>query len=172
MTKWMFAAMSFALLAFNAATIDGAQARTRAGKHHKIYHHAARSGGTASISCLTPAARNLWARITSHFGNVQAISTCRPGATVRDTGRPSRHASGNAIDFMAPGNKGTVVAWLIANHGDGGTMTYSNSDHIHVDIGPHWVSLAGGTRLNYGQGQRQAFVKVQHRHRRPVPAAN
>jgi len=24
-------------------------------------------------------------------------------------------------------------------------MTYSNSPHIHVDIGPHWVQLAGGS---------------------------
>jgi hypothetical protein len=23
-------------------------------------------------------------------------------------------------------------------------MTYANMDHIHIDIGPHFVSIAGG----------------------------
>ena len=58
------------------------------------------------------------------FGKVEVISTCRPGAVIADSGRPSRHASGNAVDFNAPaGKKSAVVRWLIASHRAGGVMT-------------------------------------------------
>ena len=100
-------------------------------------------GASTSRSCLTSAARNLLARIEQKFGSMQIVSTCRPGATIRGSGRPSRHASGNAIDFNAGSRKGAVVRWLVENHRSGGTMTYSGMDHIHVDIGPHFVSLSG-----------------------------
>jgi hypothetical protein len=95
-------------------------------------------------SCLTPAAHALLGRIEAKFGPVQVISTCRPGATIAGTGLPSRHASGNAVDFKAGSRKAEIVQWLIANHHDGGTMTYSNMGHVHVDIGPPFVSVAGG----------------------------
>lgn len=98
----------------------------------------------APRSCLTAAARNLLERIEEKFGPVKLVSTCRPGATIAGSGRPSRHASGNAVDFDADSRKGDIVKWLVANHHDGGTMTYSGMDHIHVDIGPHFVSIAGG----------------------------
>ena len=75
---------------------------------------------------------------------MKLVSTCRPGATIAGSGRPSRHASGNAIDFDADRRKAEIIDWLIANHHDGGTMTYAGMDHIHVDIGPHFVSIAGG----------------------------
>jgi uncharacterized protein YcbK (DUF882 family) len=97
-------------------------------------------GGT-SRSCLKPAARALLERIEAHFGKMQIISTCRPGATIAGTGRRSKHASGKAIDFNAGGRKAEVVRWLIANHRSGGTMTYRGMSHIHVDVGHHFVSL-------------------------------
>ncbi len=97
-----------------------------------------------SRSCLTPAARALLGRIEAQFGQMQIISTCRPGARIAGTGRISRHASGNAVDFNAGGRKGQVVRWLIANHRSGGTMTYAGMSHVHVDIGPHFVSLNSG----------------------------
>jgi hypothetical protein len=96
----------------------------------------------ASRNCLTPAARALLGRIEAQFGAMQIISTCRPGARIAGSGRISKHASGNAIDFSAGSRKGAVVRWLIANHKSGGTMTYSDMSHIHVDIGPHFVSLS------------------------------
>jgi uncharacterized protein YcbK (DUF882 family) len=102
------------------------------------------SPGT-SRGCLTPAARALLGRIEAQFGRVQVVSTCRPGARIAGTGRISRHASGNAVDFNAPGGrKAAVVRWLIANHHSGGTMTYAGMAHIHVDIGPRFVSLNSG----------------------------
>ena len=99
----------------------------------------ARSG--TSRSCLTAAARALLDRIETHFGKMQIISTCRPGAVIAGTGRRSKHASGEAIDFNAGGRKAEVVRWLIANHRSGGTMTYRGMNHIHVDVGYHFVSL-------------------------------
>lgn len=99
-------------------------------------------------SCLTGSAQALLARIEAQFGPVRIISTCRPGAVIAGTGRPSRHASGNAIDFDAPkGRKPEVVRWLIDNHRSGGVMTYAAMNHIHVDIGRRFVALnSGGSR--------------------------
>jgi hypothetical protein len=105
----------------------------------------ARSG--TSRACLTPAAHGLLARIEAQFGAVRIVSTCRPGAVIAGSGRPSRHASGNAIDFHAPaGRKAEVVRWLIANHRSGGVMTYAAMNHIHVDIGRRFVALGASSR--------------------------
>ena len=109
------------------------------------------SGASSSRSCLTGAARNLLARIEQQFGAMQVVSTCRPGARIAGTGHMSRHASGNAVDFSAGGRKGAVIQWLLANHHQGGTMTYPRMDHIHADIGPRFVSLSGSrTRVAGG----------------------
>ena len=94
-----------------------------------------------SMTCLTSAARSLLGRIRAHFGNVEIVSTCRPGASHRRHQNTSKHASGQAIDFRVPGKKAEVVRWLIANHHTGGVMTYSDMDHIHVDVGPRFVAL-------------------------------
>ena len=148
-----------------------ARAHKRSARSRRRHHHAARAGrrhaiprsarrpvarrgviafarGGTSRACLTPAARSLLGRIEAQFGRVQVISTCRPGARIAGSGRPSRHASGNAIDFNAPpGRKGEVVRWLIANHRAGGIMTYAGMGHVHVDVGRRFVSLnAGGRR--------------------------
>jgi hypothetical protein len=115
--------------------------------------------GGVSRTCLTPAARDLLARIEAQFGSVGIVSTCRPGAVIAGTGHPSRHASGNAIDFNAPaGRKAEVVHWLIANHRSGGVMTYRDMNHIHVDVGRHFVALGaasgGGGRWRGGRAIR------------------
>jgi len=140
---------------------DGGYERKRAHRRHagkrsgKRYatksgqgRSTARRGGSsrhasagASRGCLTQAARALLGRIEAQFGAMQLISTCRPGARIAGSGRISKHANGNAVDFNAGGRKGAVVRWLIANHKSGGTMTYSGMSHIHVDIGPRFVSL-------------------------------
>src|SRR5262245_63037630 len=100
--------------------------------------------GGGSRGCLQPAASALLSRIEAQFGPVQVISTCRPGATIRNTGKPSKHRYGLAVDFDAGARKGQIVQWLIANHNSGGTMTYAGMSHIHVDIGPKFVSLGFG----------------------------
>lgn len=92
-------------------------------------------------ACLKPEARALLDRIETQFGPMEIVSTCRPGARVAGMGRISKHATGEAIDFNAGSRKGDVVRWLIANHKNGGTMTYAGMSHIHVDVGHHFVAL-------------------------------
>lgn len=113
-----------------------------------------RETADAPRSCLTSAARALLQTIEAKFGPVKLVSTCRAGATIAGTGRPSRHASGNAVDFNAGARKGEILRWLIANHKAGGTMTYPDMDHIHVDVGPHFVSIAGGQNTASWRGSR------------------
>jgi hypothetical protein len=99
----------------------------------------------AMRACLTRPTRELFDRIEAEFGLMEIISTCRPGARIAGSGRISKHASGEAVDFNAGSRKGEVVRWLIANHRDGGTMTYSDMSHIHVDIGHHFVALGASS---------------------------
>lgn len=122
---------------------------------------------SASRKCLTYEAWQLLDRIELAHGPVQVISTCRPGARVAGTGRISRHASGNAIDFRAGNRKAAIVAWLIEHHKTGGTMTYARKDHIHVDIGPRFVSLNSGgkssKRVRFAAGKTAAPAKIASR---------
>jgi uncharacterized protein YcbK (DUF882 family) len=111
---------------------------------------------------LTPAMLALLDRIESTFGPVNVISGYRPGARIAGTGRISRHASGNAADIDVGGRKGAIVKWLIANHHNGGTMTYSDMGHIHVDIGQHFVSL--GANSHRGGGRRVARSRSRDRY--------
>lgn len=106
------------------------------------------AGGT-SRSCLQPQARALLNRIESQFGSVSLVSTCRAGAVIATSGKPSKHRYGLAIDFDAGARKGAIVNWLIKNHHSGGTMTYRDMSHIHVDIGARFVSLGA----NSGRGR-------------------
>lgn len=104
---------------------------------------ALRESRDAPRTCLSSEAKALLEQVEAKFGRMQIISTCRPGARIAGTGRISKHASGNAVDFDAGSRKAEVVAWLVANHHAGGTMTYPDMNHVHMDIGPHFVSLAG-----------------------------
>jgi Peptidase M15/Bacterial SH3 domain len=123
-----------------------------------------RESADAPRACLTPAARALLDRIEQKFGPVKVMSTCRSGATIAGTGRPSRHASGNAVDFDAGGRKAAILEWLIANHRSGGIMTYAGMDHIHVDIGPRFISLAGGRHWSsWNSGRRDAQTSEAQR---------
>lgn len=140
MSKWHVSAVACAL-AIVVAHAPAAEAKRYKGDLSNRSMTSSSSSGT-SRSCLTSSARSLLNRIESKFGGVQIISTCRPGARIAGSGRPSRHASGNAIDFNAPrGKKGEIIRWLSSNHHSGGTMTYSGMNHIHVDIGYHFVAL-------------------------------
>lgn len=134
MSKWHVSAFAVMAAAIAFQT-PAAEAKSYKGHSH--------DGGGTSRSCLSSEARSILNRIESRFGSVGIVSTCRPGAKIAGSGRPSRHASGNAIDFNAPkGKKSEVVKWLIANHHSGGIMTYSGMNHIHVDVGYRFVSLA------------------------------
>ena len=120
----------------------------------------------APRKCLTPAVRAVLDQIETRFGPVQVISTCRPGARIAGSGRISRHASGNAVDFEAGKRKGAIIDWLVANHKKGGTMTYPSMSHIHVDVGQHFVSLAGGRKYasRSGSGSSRRYAQGSSRY--------
>jgi opacity protein-like surface antigen len=130
-------------------------------------------GASTSRTCLRSSARALLNRIESLFGRVHIISTCRPGARIAGTGRRSKHATGEAIDFNAPsGKKAAIVRWLIANHKSGGTMTYRGMSHIHVDVGYHFVSLGSGGRGGYRSSSRRRHAASAKRHYASVERAD
>jgi uncharacterized protein YcbK (DUF882 family) len=140
MSKGSIALLSVVLATAVPCTVHARNFHPHTKNRATTSRHVASLSGT-SVTCLTWEARALLNRIRAQFGNVEIVSTCRPGATIAGTNHPSRHASGRAIDFRVPGKKGQVVRWLIANHHSGGVMTYSDMDHIHVDIGPRFVAL-------------------------------
>jgi hypothetical protein len=127
-----------------------------------------RDAPDAPRTCLTAQVHALLDRIERQFGPVKVISTCRPGALIAGTSHLSRHASGNAVDFLASHRKAAIVEWLITNHRDGGIMTYANMDHIHVDIGPHFVSIANGPHWLSWRDSARDFPHLQ----RPATGAN
>lgn len=120
--------------------------KTRLTKRSVTSYASSGGGGGSSRSCLQPAARALLNRIEGQFGAVSIISTCRSGATIAGTGKPSKHRYGLAVDFDAGGRKGAIVRWLVANHHSGGTMTYRDMSHIHIDVGARFVSLGANSR--------------------------
>ena len=152
------------LTALCAVALGALTSPAHAWPHHKSGAKYSGGAGT-SRSCLTSSARALLGRIEAKFGAMQIVSTCRPGARIAGTGRISKHASGQAIDFNAGGRKGAVVQWLIANHKSGGTMTYSGMSHIHVDVGQHFVALGSGGRGGYSSSGRRYASASRGSHR-------
>lgn len=68
------------------------------------------------------------------YGSIRIISSCRPGATVKNTGRPSMHSYCRAIDFKPPRGKYRTVANYLKRTWSGGVGTYSGRfNHIHID---------------------------------------
>jgi len=126
---------------------SGRRTASRSGRGSRHAHSHGDGGGGTSRACLQASARALLNRIEAQFGAVQIVSTCRPGAVIAGSGKPSKHRYGLAVDFNAPaGKKGAIVQWLIKNHHSGGTMTYAGMNHIHFDVGPRFVSLNSGGR--------------------------
>ena len=93
------------------------------------------AGPTASRGCLTAETRSVLNRMEARFGRVKVISTCRPGAVIAGSGRPSQHRYGKAVDFIPNGNRAAMLAWLRAN-ARGAVITYA-SGHIHFDTGSY-----------------------------------
>lgn len=115
---------------------------------------------SASRSCLTAATRSVLARLEARFGTVKVISTCRPGAVIAGTRRPSYHRYGMAVDFMAPrGRKAEVVQWLYRQ----GTlvMTYGRMSHVHFNLGQGARIACGGCGKKIGRKARKAYAAVR-----------
>ena len=118
----------------DARTYDGDGARESRPAKTRIRGS---GGASASRTCLKPAALALLQRIEAQFGPVRVVSTCRPGARIAGTGKISKHASGDAVDFHAPsGRKAEIVRWLIANHRSGGTSTTGHQRRAAVVCPP------------------------------------
>jgi hypothetical protein len=90
-------------------------------------------GASASRACLTADTRRVLSGLEARFGSVRVISTCRPGAVIAGSGRPSQHRYGKAVDFVPNGNRAAMMAWLRSN-ANGAVITYA-SGHIHFDTG-------------------------------------
>lgn len=68
------------------------------------------------------------------FGKIEIISSCRPGATVKKTNRPSMHRYCRAIDFNPRKGSYNAVASYLKRTWKGGVGTYSGYfNHIHID---------------------------------------
>jgi uncharacterized protein YcbK (DUF882 family) len=91
----------------------------------------------AGEGCLPGVLKQRLSQIRSRYGSISVVSTHRPGAKIRGSGKPSYHGSCRAADFVPPrGKYGEVVRWLYANH-EGGVGTYTCMSHIHIDNGPN-----------------------------------
>ena len=95
----------------------------------------ARSGLTKFKGHKMPASvANKLRSVESKFGKIRIISSCRPGATVIKTGRPSMHRYCRAVDFNPPRGKYRQVARYLKTTWGGGVGTYSGRfNHIHID---------------------------------------
>lgn len=93
-----------------------------------------KSAHGASISCLPSSLKSRLSQVRRKFGPIKVISTFRKNAFVRGTGRRSKHANCQAVDFKVR-NKWTVYKWLTKHH-NGGVGIYSGRcSHIHIDVG-------------------------------------
>jgi hypothetical protein len=113
--------------------------------------------------CLVSAAASLLAQLEAQFGPVRVVSTCRNGATIAGTRRPSMHRFGKAFDFIAPaGRKAAIIRWLRANS-PGVTMTYRGMHHVHTDVGSYRRVIlgAGGRRAARRQSRMTGPNAVQ-----------
>jgi uncharacterized protein YcbK (DUF882 family) len=91
-------------------------------------------GATTSTKCLPGSLKARLAEVQRKFGSVRVVSTHRPGARIRGTGRASLHASCRAVDFVPPRGKYKAVANYLKRVNSGYTLTYA-SGHIHMDTG-------------------------------------
>lgn len=72
--------------------------------------------------------------VETKFGKIRILSSCRPGAIVRKSGRPSMHRYCRAVDFNPPRGKYRQVARYLKTTWGGGVGTYSGRfNHIHID---------------------------------------
>jgi hypothetical protein len=129
-----------------------ARSQARSYGHSHTHSHSHRGGASASRACLTGDTRALLSRFEARFGSVKVISTCRPGAVIAGSGRPSQHRYGKAVDFMPnPGQRGAMLAWLRSN-ANGAVITYA-SGHIHFDTGgDRNFAVSAKARRAYARG--------------------
>lgn len=90
-----------------------------------------------STKCLPSILKRRLRQIKRKFGPIQIISTYRPGARIRGSGRRSKHASCRAVDFKVK-NKWAVYRWLSKKHVGGVGIYSGRCNHIHIDNGGNY----------------------------------
>lgn len=139
--------------AYRARGHHRSHARSHVRSHARGHaHRHSHSGAGTSRACLTGETRQVLAGLEARFGAVKVISTCRPGAVIAGSGRPSQHRYGKAVDFMPNGNRGAMLAWLRSN-ANGAVITYG-SGHIHFDTG-------GYRNLAVSAKARRSFARAR-----------
>jgi len=120
-----------------------------------------------SRSCLTGATASILNQLEARVGKVSIVSTCRSGATIAGTRRPSYHRYGMAVDFHTP-NKSAAIAFLKTQPVL--IMTYSNMGHIHFNTGQKGIvygaNAYGGKRYANRKSNYYTAVKRKYRYRR------
>jgi hypothetical protein len=109
---------------------------------------------SSSRSCLTADTRAVLARLEARVGAVSIVSTCRPGATIAGTGRPSFHRYGKAVDFNTR-KKAAAISFLRTQGVF--VMTYCGMSHVHFNTGQVGTSFCGA---------RHAYALARKRGRR------
>jgi len=105
---------------------------------------------SASRSCLTAPTQAMLASLERAIGPVRVISTCRPGAVIAGTRRPSFHRLGMAVDFSTM-RRAAAIAYLRSRGAF--VMTYCNMGHIHFNLGQSGYSGCG--RAAYASARRR-----------------
>jgi hypothetical protein len=100
---------------------------------------------STSRACLTADTRAVLARLEARVGKVRIVSTCRPGARIRGTGRQSKHAIGRAVDFNTP-RKREAIAFLRSQGVF--VMTYCGMSHVHFNTGQRGASFCGSRAIS------------------------
>lgn len=113
---------------------------------------------SALRSCLTAQTRAILAALEARVGRVSIISTCRPGAVIAGTRRPSFHRYGMAVDFATP-RKAEAVAFLRSQPVL--VMTYRNMGHVHFNVGQKGAVFAADAH-----GRRRAHWSARRKGRR------
>ena len=115
----------------------------------------ARSGATASTSCLPSDIRNALARASAACG-IKVISTFRPGARIAGKGQRSMHATCRAADFTTS-SPACVLRVLSGWHGKLST-DYARMQHFHIDNGPQ-ARFAHGSFRRLSKNGRFRIVR-------------
>lgn len=107
---------------------------------------------SSSRGCLTADTRAILTKLEARVGAVSIVSTCRPGATIAGSGRPSFHRFGKAVDFNTR-NRAAAISFLRTQGVF--VMTYCGMSHVHFNTGQVGTSFCGGGKSFYSASKRR-----------------
>jgi uncharacterized protein YcbK (DUF882 family) len=132
----LVALMVFSTPAFADSGFDNFSHQFNSKTEHQAKKHKGKSESSGNY-CMPSEIRAILDNVRSLFGQINILSTHRPGAKIAGTNKASYHSSCRAVDFVPPKNKYKEVAAYLKSNWKGGVGTYSGRfRHIHVDTGP------------------------------------